>query len=62
MTPQHPDKTRAEAIRRIQPELDKRTPEQVAKAEKTVRGHVDRQARDEGERVSFLGQIFGRGK
>jgi hypothetical protein len=62
MTPQHPDKTRAEAIRRIQPELDKRSPEKVAKAEKAVRGHVDRAAKDDGDKASLLEMLFGRKK
>lgn len=49
-------------LQRIRQDLDKRTPEQVAKADKGARKAVDRNARDEPEKKSFLGQIFGRGK
>jgi hypothetical protein len=62
VSPQRPDKTRVEEIRRIRSELDKRTPDQVAKAERGARKAVDRNARDDQEKGSFLGQIFGRKK
>lgn len=51
---------RADQINQVRPDLDKRTPEQVAADEKGARKAVDRNARDEGEKGSFLGQIFGR--
>lgn len=62
MSPQRPDKTRAEEIRRLRSDLDKRTPEKVASDERGARKAVDRNARDDQEKGSFLGQIFGRKK
>lgn len=53
---------RADEISLVRPDLDKRSPEKVAADEKGARKAVDRNARDEGEKGSFLGQIFGRGK
>lgn len=52
----------ADRIRQIRPHLDKRTDAEVAKAEKTARSHAERAARDEGEKQSFLGMLFGGGK
>lgn len=53
---------RADATHLIRQDLDKRTPEQVAEAESGARKAVDRNARDEGEKKSFLGQLFGGSK
>jgi hypothetical protein len=61
VSPQRPDKTRAEEIRRLRQDLDKRTPAEVAKAERGARKSVDRNARDDQEKGSFLGFLFGKG-
>jgi hypothetical protein len=50
---------RADQINLIRPDLDKRTPDQVAKAESGARKAVDRNSRDDGEKTSFLGFLFG---
>lgn len=63
MTPTERNRAlRADEINFIRQDLDKRTPAEVSKAEKGARKAVDRNARDDGERVGFLGQIFGRKK
>lgn len=61
MTPTERNRAlRADEINFIRQDLDKRTPAEVEKAERGARKAVDRNARDEGEKGSFLGQIFGR--
>lgn len=65
MTPSRKDRVSLPSdseVNNVRPDLDKRTPAEVAKAEKTTRGHVKRNARDEGEKKSFLGQLFGGSK
>lgn len=46
-------------IHHIRQDLDKRPAEKVARDEAAARRAVERGARDEGEKGSFLGQIFG---
>jgi hypothetical protein len=46
-------------IHHIRQDLDKRSAAEVARDEAAARRSVDRNARNEGERGSFLGQIFG---
>lgn len=65
MTPPPRDGNRdlqTDEIMRIRSELDKRTAEKVAKAEKVARGHAERAARDDSEKETFLGMLFGKGK
>jgi len=63
MTPREPSRDlQSDKIRLIRPELDKRSDAEVKKAEEITRGHVDRNARDAGEKKSFLGQLFGGSK
>lgn len=49
-------------IHHIRQDLDKRTAEKVKADEAGARRAVDRSARDEGEKGSFLGQLFGGSK
>jgi hypothetical protein len=63
MTPREPSRDlQSDKINQVRPELNKRTPEQVKADEAAARKAVSRGARDEGDKVSLLGQIFGRGK
>lgn len=63
MTPRERSKAlRSDEINLIRPDLDKRSPEKVAKDEAGARKAVDRNARDEQEKGSFLGFLFGGSK
>lgn len=60
MTPREPSRDlQSDKVRLIRPDLDKRSAEKVARDEAAARRAVERGARDEGERGSLLGQIFG---
>lgn len=59
---QRPRPLRSEEINRIRPDLDKRSPEKVAADERGARRAAERNARDEGEKKTFLSQLFGGGK
>jgi len=63
MTPREPSRDlQSDKVRLIRPDLDKRSAEKVKADEAGARNAVDRSARDEGEKKSFLGLLFGGGK
>lgn len=63
MTPREPSRDlQSDKINQVRPDLDKRSAAEVARDEAAARRAVDRNARDAGERGSFLGQIFGGSK